>query len=362
MSSALGSGGWSAEEQELRRLEVRTQQRASRWQSVGAVVAAVATFAAAFAAYQTAEAVRVARDGINRQVDEGRLSAALDAIGGDEPAQRIAGIALLRRNVVERLDRAGSSGATETDRRDAYGLFGTSMLIVQNYLRSAEVSSARPGTPAGAGYGVPKLASETTYAARELQQLLKLKAQVVRLPGDKLGVDLSHVVLYGQPWRGIDFTWVDHFSRGLDLRSANLVGSRWGTSYLGYSYLQCADLSKAVFGLVRPDGLHNASLVFADLRGANLAGARLQADMTMAKLDGANLDGADFTNANLNGVDLSSAVHLDRAIGLDRAQFYKQKPATTPTAGLSRATKTPCADNQEYWDPPKDQAPAPSTR
>lgn len=45
------------------------------------------------------------------------------------------------------------------------------------------------------------------------------------------------------------FSWIDHFSRGLDLRGANLQRSRWGTSYLGYSFLQCADLSKAVFGI-----------------------------------------------------------------------------------------------------------------
>jgi len=287
----------------------------------------------------TRVALAVGRGGGGR-----RLSAALEAIGGDEPAQRIAGIALLRRNVVERLDRAGSSGATYTDRRDAYGLFGTSMLIVQNYLRSAEVSSARPGTPAGAGYGVPKLASETTYAARELLQLLKLKAQVVRLPGDKLGVDLSHVVLYGQPWSGIDFTWVNHFSRGLDLRSANLKGLRWGTSYLGYSYLQCADLSKAVFGLDRPDGLHNASLVFADLRGANPAGARLQADREPQR----------------------------RRPEQSRASRPGDRPGPRPTLqaearddsnGRPEPGRQDALPRQPgVLDPPKDSAPAPSTR
>ena len=324
MSSAPGSGEWSAEERELRRVEVASQQRASRWQSFGAIVAAVATAAAAFAALQAAEAVEVARSATNRQIDEDRLSAALDALGGEQPAQRIAGITLLRRNVTERLDRAGSQGAEEADRRDAHGLFATSLLIVQNYLRSAEVSSTRPGTAAGAGYGFPKLASDTAYASRELQLLLNLEDQVKGLPGRRLGVDLSNVVLYGQSWEGVNFSWLNHYSRGMDLRGANLRRARWGTSYLGYSHLQCADLSGSVFGLGKPGGgFHFASLVFADLRGANLAGAKLQADMTEAKLDGANLDGADFTGANLNGVDFSQARHLDRAIGLDRARFYK---------------------------------------
>jgi uncharacterized protein YjbI with pentapeptide repeats len=350
MSAASGSGGWTAEEQELRRVEVAAQRRASLWQCVGAVVAAVATFAAAFAAYQTAEAVKVARDGISRQVDEDRLSSALDAIGGDEAAQRIAGITLLRRNVVERLDRAGAGAAVEGDRRDAYGLFSASLLIVQNYLRSAEVSSARPGIAAGEGYGFPKLESDTVYAARELQLLLTMKDKVANLADRKPGVDLSHVVLYGQSWRNVDFSWVDHFSRGLDLRGANLQGSRWGTSYLGYSFLQCADLSSSVFGLAKPGGgFANASLVSADLRGANLTGAQLHADMTNARLDGANLAGADFTNANLNGVDLSATVNLEDAIGLDRAMYYKPR---APRSLPKQARKTPCLENPNFSNPP----------
>ena len=342
MSSAAGSGEWSAEERELRRVEVASQQRASRWQSFGAIVAAVATAAAAFAALQAAEAVEVARSATNRQIDEDRLSAALDALGGEQPAQRIAGITLLRRNVTERLDRAGSQGAEEADRRDAHGLFATSLLIVQNYLRSAEVSSTRPGTAAGAGYGFPKLASDTAYASRELQLLLNLEDQVKGLPGRRLGVDLSNVVLYGQSWEGVNFSWLNHYSRGMDLRGANLRRARWGTSYLGYSHLQCADLSGSVFGLGKPGGgFHFASLVFADLRGANLSGAKLQADMTEAKLDGANLDGADFTGANLNGVDFSQARHLDRAIGLDRARFYKPPSPKDAAAGPGRSRTGP---------------------
>lgn len=195
------------------------------------------------------------------------------------------------------------------------------------------------------------------------QLLLDLRDKVTSLSGRRLGVDLSHVVLYGQSWRGIDFSWVDHYSRGLDLRGANLQRSRWGTSYLGHSFLQCADLSGSVFGLTRPDGkIANASLVFADLRGADLRGAKLHADMTEAKLDGANVEGADFTNANLNGVDLSAAVNLDRAIGLDRAQLYKPRPPRQPPPKASQAGSTECLENPAFTNPPPATAVAQATK
>jgi uncharacterized protein YjbI with pentapeptide repeats len=226
------------------------------------------------------------------------------------------------------------------------------MTIVQNYLRSVEVSSRRPGVSVGPGHGFPKLPSETAYVANELRFLLSLKDQLAGLPGPKLGVDLSNVVLYSQPWRGIDFSWVNHYSRGLDLRGANMEGSRWGTSYLGYSYLQCARLAGAVFGLPKSGGgFLNASLVSADLQGANLAGATLHADLTNAKLDGANLDGTDFTNANLNGVDLSKAVNLDRAKGLDKAILYKPPPASAEVSPYEDDVDA-CLKNGAYWDPP----------
>jgi hypothetical protein len=94
-------------------------------------------------------------------------------------------------------------------------------------------------------------------------------------------------------------------------------------------------------------------LVFADLRGANLSGAKLQADMTKAELDGANLDGADFTGANLNGVDFSQARHLDRAIGLDRARFYKPPTPKDAAAGPGQQQDQPCLERSDWWNLPK---------
>lgn len=281
------------------------QQRASTWQAVGAIVAAVATVAAAVVAFQAVEAVKLSRDTALRQVDE--------------------------------------------DRRDASGLFASTLIIMQNYLKSAEVSSARPSTPVAAGHGFPKLDPDAVYAARELQLLLSLSEQATEMFGRRLGVDLSHVVLYGQAWRGIDFSRVFQYSRYLDLRGANLQGARWGNSDLRGSYLQCADLRAAVFGLVKPGGdFQNSNLSLVDLRGANLAGAKLHADLTNARLDGANLDGTDFTNANLNGVDLGVAVNAHRAIGLDRANHYKP-PAAARSQAAYDDNQQHCLENPGYW-------------
>jgi uncharacterized protein YjbI with pentapeptide repeats len=353
MSAEPGTPEWLREERKLREQEVRLQNQQSRAQSVGAIVAAIATLAAAYAAWQAGRAVRVSQESITRQMQEARLSAALEALGGGQPAQRIAGLTLLRRNVTERLSQAHSKGATDEDHRDARGLYATSLTIVQNYLRSSKISSTQPGTPAGAGYGVPKLSSEITYVANELRFLLNLKDEVTDLPGAKFGVDLSHVVLYSQAWGGIDFSWISHYSYGLDLRGANLTDSRWGTSYLRHSYLQCARLSGSVFGLRKSDGgFSNASLVEADLRGANLSGATVHADLTNAKLDGANLDGTDFTNANLNGVDLSKAVNFDRAKGLDRAVNYKGPLASAKASYVYEDNVDTCLKNRAYWDLP----------
>lgn len=352
MQPQPGSPEWHRD-RELREQEVQSQRRQAKAQSIGAIVAAIATAAAAYAAWQAGQAVRVSTESMTRQNQEARLSAAVEALGGAEPAQRIAGLTLLRRNVTERLDRAHSDGATDEDHRDARGLYAASLTIVQNYLKSAKASSTQPGTPAGAGYGVPKVSKEIPYVARELQFLLQLKDQARSLPGARLGVDLSNVVLYSQPWDRIDFSGVTHYSKGLDLRGATLTESRWGTSYLGYSHLQCARLSKSVFGL--PDGnggFDNASLVSADLRGANLAGATVRADLTNAKLEGANLDGTDFTNANLNGVDLSKAVNFDKAKGLYRAKLYKKPPSSAKASHVYEDDPNICLNNDAWWNLP----------
>jgi uncharacterized protein YjbI with pentapeptide repeats len=74
--------------------------------------------------------------------------------------------------------------------------------------------------------------------------------------------------------------------------------------------------------------------------------------MTNAKLAGANVDGADFTNANLNAVDLSATVNLDRAIGLDRARYYKPRAPKNPPPEPSQAGSPKCLEDPAFANPP----------
>ena len=84
--------------------------------------------------------------------------------------------------------------------------------------------------------------------------------------------------------------------------------------------------------------------------------------MTNAKLAGANLDGADFTNANLNGVDLSGAVNLNGAIGLDRAMYYKPRVPKGPPAKPVQAGRTACLENPAFSNPAPEAAAAQPTK
>jgi uncharacterized protein YjbI with pentapeptide repeats len=141
-----------------------------------------------------------------------------------------------------------------------------------------------------------------------------------------LGVDLSNVELWGQPWSGVRFDWLGgHYLVGIDLRSADLRKSRWGTTDLTGAYLQCADLSGA--------DLRHTILTGADLRGANMTGADLR---------GANVSGADFEGAKLTDVKLSGAVGT--ATGLNAPTSARQ-----PEASWNQPT---CAHNRGYWHMP----------
>lgn len=211
--------------------------------------------------------------------------------------------------------------------------------LLENYLRSG-LQSAPEGTII-AGYGEPKIPVDMVYAANELRKMLELRDSIEAVPG----VDLSNVVLYSQPWPGIDFSGVDYHSVKIDLRGANLRGSRWGSSFLAQSYLQCADLTGAVFG-----GTKRAGLAYVDLRGANLANARLHADLTGANLEGANLEGADFTGANLNAVNFNKTVNFDRAIGLEYTPH--DSPDLETISHSFPDDVNACLKNPDYWSSP----------
>jgi hypothetical protein len=297
---------------------------------------------AAIGALYAAKAVNTAAEGIERQANADRLSTAISAIGGEQPAERVAGFGLLRRHVQYRLT---TSKNTE-DRLDAYDLYTNALDVLENYLRNpadaaAELTAeptkltAEPTKPtaqsAGLGFGRPNIPYDNKYAARELQNLLRLKPQVQKLYNSfevkppAPGVDLANVQLAEQSWAGIDFGWLGgHYFPGIDLRGANLTRSIWGASWLVGAHLQCANLEGA------------------DLRGANLKGANLS---------GAYLKGTDFTGANLEGIKLKGATlgKQSKTIGIPESMW--------PEPGVSRADDgvgkdgiAACLDHDKYWD------------
>ncbi len=114
--------------------------------------------------------------------------------------------------------------------------------------------------------------------------------------------------------------------RECDLAGANLRVADLGWVDLVGADLRVADLYSA--------NLRGANLYSANLRGANLTGAKLEgaylietdlrwAKLTGADLRGANLTGAKLTGAKLEGANLTEAKGLDRAKGLDKAQFKR---------------------------------------
>lgn len=340
---------WKTGEEELRRREVTSQSRLSRAQAIGTFLSFFAIVAAAIAAFQAGRAVDVSKDTIARQADENRLTVAMQAIGNERPAARIAGLAILRRHVKDRISRARDAGRS-VDLNDALNLYDTTSIIFQNYLR--ETASSITKTNLTAGYGKPQVPSDTVYAANELKNMLDMRSLVDRQVSSSPGVDLSNVVLYTQPWRNIDFSWVANYSESLDLRGATLTNSQWGQSWLRGSYLQCANLAGAKFGGDTP-GKRQATLASVDFRGADLRGARLNADLSGAKLAGANLDGTDFSGANLNGVSFRGVANYGRAKGLKPGimGFSEPDPGTLATAYVEDTQA--CLNNREYWDHPE---------
>ena len=177
-----GQDQWKPEELELRRDEVKNARRSARVQSFLGLCAAAATVIAAIGALYAAKAVNTASEGIQRQANADRLSAALSAIGGEQAAERVAGFGLLRRHVQYRL----TTSDTPEDRLDAYDLYTNALDVLENYLRNpADEATTQPtkvtAQPAGLGFGRPLIPYDNKYAARELQNLLRLKPQIQKL-------------------------------------------------------------------------------------------------------------------------------------------------------------------------------------
>jgi pentapeptide repeat protein len=271
-------GGWKQNEENYRREEVTSQKRTSTAQVIITGVTVVATvlaiFTAAFAVIQSRSSLTVAEQGIERQGDETRLTTAVMAIGGQTPAERVAGVELLWRQVDERLTAAASTPLNSWDRQDARGLYTSALIILSDFIPRVQPGANTP-------CALPRQV-DVQYAADELKQLLDAKARFTALkPGSSPpAVDLSYAELCDQSWPGVSFEGLSTaWLPGIDLRGSNLQKSLWGTAYLGGAQLQCSDLRNA--------DLSHASLEGADLRGANLAGALLPANLRTSQLIGA---------------------------------------------------------------------------
>jgi Pentapeptide repeats (8 copies) len=349
MTIAGSEGGWKSGEQQLREREIhlrerevefrdrelKGQRRARFWQAVGVILTTFAVGLAAVASFSAVRAVKVAQEGIQQQSDEGRLSSAIAAIGGQYPAQRVAGFTLLRRQIEKILERAVRGGVDAVAGNDAYNLYKMSLDVLENYLKNP-AASAQAGDPAdgsmksGLGYGSPHRLSDSVYAADQLKGLLDLKDEVRQVAEEQSmpAVDLSRAELYGQYWPNIDFSWLaGHNFVKTDFRGATLTKSEWGRSSLREAYLQCANLAGANF--------NGTNLTDADLRGADMAGAH-------------------FNGAILTGAKLDGAFGLDKAYGLKKAVGMRL-PEPQPSDATYDAQE--CLANDSYWTLP---APTPS--
>jgi hypothetical protein len=323
-------GGWKPGEQKFREDEVEAgilaaraqvdaveaQKRSGRWQSLTVMVAfvsiVISAVIGALTINDTQQTAKSAQAISIAQADQNQLTIAVNAIGSDQSSERVAGLLLLEQNAITGLDSL-PEGADE-----AFSRYGTALQILGSYIQGHSpvptASSATNANGFGPGYGIP--APESTsidlyYAARQLQELLAAQDKVRDLHvQNTLALDISNGELWGVDWPNIRFDWLPGvFLQKIDLRSADLAGSRWGKADLEYSYLQCADL-----------------------RGADLQGA----DLTGADLRGADVDGADFTKTTLNGAKLTGLFGTARGLSPGKPSRSWDLEA--------------CERNQGYWD------------
>lgn len=346
LADALSDQSWKPDERELRRQEVRTSRISLGLNALTTVATAIAAVAAAMAAYYAGSAVNVARTAIDRQTLESRFSDAVQAVGSDQPAGRVAGFIMLRRNVEQRLNQAEDSA----DPSDSVTFYDTALDVIENYLKTAPAPSGGSGstsvpTPAGPvsspapAVGVPPAVPATAapaptpstrpavpqdriYAAGQLKALLaEADRDLVRRYSagpPRVYVDLSNAELFGVSWPDIDFSWLSgKYLAQIDLRGANLTSSKWGNAGLGGALLQCANLHRASLNdeqneRMPPPLAKHANLIGANLRGADLSGADLRnADLSGADVTGAHIDGARLDGAILTGVAWEQAIGRD---------------------------------------------------
>jgi hypothetical protein len=237
---------WKPREEGLRKRELNQSLASTIVQSLIAVAAVVA--------------VAIAKRGIQSQADENRLSTAVQAMAGDTPTARVAGLTLLRRHAEQRLANATDDNATAADRRDALTLYRGTVEILATFLKTP----AEPSATFAIGDPQPK--PDIVYAENDLNQWLQNKTTFLRLARTKPSafstprerahlskrdrkelpnIDLALAELYGVPWENIDFSWLGYrVFTGVDLRQARLANSTWGKTELTEAHLGCAHLEK----------------------------------------------------------------------------------------------------------------------
>lgn len=257
----------------LQERQLRSQIKAA-WAQVGAtVISALAVGVAIVVALLGQQAVDHNSQTTLEQSQDSQLSTAITALGSENVAERVAGLALLERNASARITLSSKTGESAAD---VFNNYQTAVRIFSGFLSSqgqAFLTAASTGQTVasfGRGYGTPRppgLPYDVIYAADQVKLMLGLSGTVTALnSGQQPVVDLSEDELIGQPWSGVDFSGVKAFLPNIDLRGANLESSHWGKgSDLQYAHLQCANLQGANF--------RRADLSYADLRGANVQGA-----------------------------------------------------------------------------------------
>ena len=339
-TDSRSANAWRIGEFQLREQEVASQRRGTRLQAFTAVAALAAALAAVYVSVNASRAIDVAQKSVQRQAEESRLGTAVGAIGTGPTAQRVAGLTLLRREATQRLESANESNASKADRRDALSLFRGTLEVLVSYVKSPVRSSSDQAGPPADGtppaqfaVGEPQLPPDFYYAASDIKFMLSREALFNEVRGDSgelsdvdrelPAMDLAHTSLYGVSWKGVDLSWLSgRYFPQVDLRLAQLSGSKWQGASLGGAYLRCARLQHARFNkssLSNAD-LRRANLTNADLRGANLEGANLE---------GANLDGAKVKGANFRGATIDSGA-LDKTVDRKGAIGVGEPPQTPP--------------------------------
>jgi Pentapeptide repeats (8 copies) len=347
---------WKQDEKDLREQEIKIQRdgiqiqrQGTRVQAFTAIAAVAAALAAVYISINAREAIDVAEESVQRQAEENRIATAVDAIKSEGPvAQRVAGLTLLQRQAIQKLERANEGGASEVDRRDALNFFRSSLKVLESYIRDPVSSS--PDQVVSEDRNPPR---DVHSAGRNMMVMLTRKSLFHAVSGGELSqvnykslfdyvsgnggsdrgelseldreppdVDLNNANLYGVFLGRIDMSWLsaDNFI-GIDLRSGILTRSSWqGT------HLRCANLRDA--------DMRGANLIKADLRHAELVGAKLQG----AKFDRAKIAGADFTGATIDPGALDNANGRDQAVGLGE-QPQSPPPAPPPECDAAIAVR-----------------------